>query len=65
MVLRYRPGLKLQWGRDFNVAESTSANRFVQAVAALQWGRDFNVAESPGAGCGLADKSIASMGPRL
>ena len=35
----------LQWGRDFNVAESRPFRRGTTYTDRLQWGRDFNVAE--------------------
>ena len=51
--LRAVTGLsKLQWGRDFAVAESTQPHAFRASQGReLQWGRDFAVAESaPGIG---------------
>ena len=35
----------LQWGRDFNVAESGTPATWPSGGSPLQWGRDFNVAE--------------------
>ena len=38
--------IRLQWGRDFNVAEREMIIRFRKHEwYELQWGRDFNVAE--------------------
>ncbi len=58
--------LKLQWGRDLEVAESNACHKEARHNDRLQWGRDLEVAER---GDATRPKEMsycqASMGPRL
>ena len=56
---------RLQWGRNFAVAETWGATFWAIMFATLQWGRNFAVAETDTYLKLASTLKIASMGPQL
>ena len=59
------PADRLQWGRNFIVAETRQGDGYVGRGLPLQWGRNFIVAETSLARSITLWRRAASMGPQL
>ena len=53
---------ELQWGRDREVADSSTVDTVIDAIPALQWGRDREVADSASATGVVAIEGLLQWG---